>query len=93
MNTLSRAVTLALLAPVSSWAQVDTSDWECEYCPFPDGYKAEVLVGATQVSDDAARFGNGTGYDEEGTYANVDGEGRYDGDPRQMPFVVNKEAF
>lgn len=84
MNTLSRAVTLALLAPVSSWAQVDTSDWECEYCPFPDGYQAEVSVGATQVSDDAARFGNGTGYDEEGTYANVDGEGRYDGDGVQM---------
>ena len=84
MKTLSRAVTVALLAPAASLAQVDTSNWECEFCPFEDGYKAEVSVGATQVSNDAARFGNGTGYDEEGTYANVDGEGRYDGDGMQM---------
>ena len=84
MKTLSRAVTIALLAPVSAWAQVDTSGWECEYCPFEEGYQAEMAVGVTQVSDDAARFGNGTGYDEEGTYANVDGEGRYAKDGMQM---------
>ena len=51
MKTLSLAVTVALLAPAASWAQVDTSNWECEFCPFEDGYKAEVSVGATQVSD------------------------------------------
>ena len=84
MKTLSRAATLALLAPAASWAQVDTSNWECEFCPFEDGYTAEVSVGATQVSDDAARFGNGSGYDEEGTYANVDGQGRYDGNGKQL---------
>ena len=29
------------------------------------------------MSDDSAHLGDATGYDEEGTYANVDGEGRY----------------
>ena len=68
---------LVLLAPGMSFAQVDTSDWTCESCPFDQGYRAEVAAGATSVSDDAARFGNYTGYDEKGVYANVDGQGRY----------------
>ena len=50
-----------LLAPAVSLAQVDTSDWKCESCPFDAGYRAEVSAGATNVSDDAARFGNYTG--------------------------------
>jgi hypothetical protein len=63
-NTLLRTtVTAVLLAPAAALAQVDTSDWNCEYCPFDDGYRAEVDAGATYVSDDAARFGNGTGFD------------------------------
>ena len=49
MNTLSRAVTIALLAPVSSWAQVDTSDWACESCPFDEGYRAKISAGATRA--------------------------------------------
>jgi len=66
-----------LLAPTIGFAQVDTSNWECESCPFDQGYRAELEVGATEVSDDAVRYGNFTGYDEKGTYANVDGQGRY----------------
>ena len=58
---------LVLLAPAMSLAQVDTSDWACESCPFDQGYRAEIDAGATNVSDDAARFGNYTGYDEKGT--------------------------
>lgn len=56
---------------------VDTSNWLCESCPFEEGYTAEVDAGGTYVSDDAARFGNGTGYDEDGGYVAVDGYGRY----------------
>ena len=36
-----RAVAFALLAPAVAWAQVDTSDWVCEYCPFEEGNRAD----------------------------------------------------
>jgi MtrB/PioB family decaheme-associated outer membrane protein len=76
-NTLAAAVTAALITPATALAQVDTSDWNCEYCPFDDGYSAEYEAGASHVSDDALRHGNGTGYDEKGAYAELGGEGRY----------------
>lgn len=82
------AVPLALLAPLIGYAQVDTSNWECESCPFDQDYRAEIEVGAANVSDDAARFGNYTGYDEKGTYANVDGEGRYIGDKYLLDYTM-----
>jgi MtrB/PioB family decaheme-associated outer membrane protein len=65
-------------------AQVDTSDWKCEYCPFDKGYRAEYDVGVSSVSDDAYRHGNGTGYDEKGAYAEVGGEGRYISDGTEV---------
>ncbi len=65
------------LPVVGQAADVDTSDWLCESCPFEEGYRAEVDAGGTYVSDDAARFGNGNGYDEDGGYVAVDGYGRY----------------
>ena len=70
------AAAAALLAPAAAMAQVDTSDWNCEYCPFEDGYRADYGVGGSYVNEDAARFGNGTGLDEKGAYADLDGEGR-----------------
>ncbi len=79
---------LVLLAPTIGYAQVDTSNWECESCPFDQGYRAEIEVGATSVSDDAARFGNYTGYDEKGTYANVDGQGRYKGERYLLDYTM-----
>lgn len=74
---LTTAAAAALLAPAAAMAQVDTSDWNCEFCPFEDGYRAEYAAGGSYVSEDAARFGNGTGLDEKGAYADLDGEGRY----------------
>jgi len=79
---------LVLLAPAMSLAQVDTSDWACESCPFDQGYRAEVEAGVTNVSDDAARFGNYTGYDEEGAYGNLDGKGRYNGDGYLLDYTI-----
>jgi MtrB/PioB family decaheme-associated outer membrane protein len=84
MRTLSRAVALALLAPAAAWAQVDTSDWECEYCPFEEGYRADYEVGAKYVSEDALRFGNGTGLDEKAAFADVSGSGTYAKDGKQL---------
>ncbi|MGB5163921.1 MAG: MtrB/PioB family decaheme-associated outer membrane protein [Woeseiaceae bacterium] len=88
MKTLSRAIALALVAPAAAWADADTSEWACEFCPFEEGYTADMSVGATYVSDDAARFGNGTGYDEKGGYINLDGEGRYAKDGKQMRWAA-----
>lgn len=79
---------LLLLAPAIGHAQVDTSGWECESCPFDTGYRAEVSAGATNVDDDAARFGNYTGYDEEGTYGNLDAKGRYNSDGYRLDYLI-----
>lgn len=69
-----------LFLPLSVSAQVDTSDWECELCPFDEGQRADYEAGASFVSDDAFRYGNGTGFDEKGGYANVNGEGSFASD-------------
>jgi len=77
-NNIFRAtIAVAVLAPFAAMAQVDTSEWNCEYCPFEDGYRAEVDAGVGYVSEDAARFGNGTGLDEKGAVIELAGEGRY----------------
>lgn len=65
-------------------AQVDTSEWICQYCPFPAGYEADIEVGASYVTDDAFRFGNATGLDEAGGYIDVGGSGRYDNEGYQL---------
>ena len=71
------AIAATLLFPAATLAQVDTSEWKCEYCPFDDGYRAEVDAGVGYVSDDAARFGNGTGQDAKEAYVDLGGAGRY----------------
>ena len=76
-SLFTTAAAAALLAPAAAMAQVDTSDWNCEYCPFEDGYRADYSAGGSYVNEDAARFGNGTGLDEKGAYADLDGEGRF----------------
>ncbi len=83
-----RALVALLLAPALSWAEVDTSEWACESCPFDAGYRASIDAGATSVSDDAARFGHYTGYDEKGTYGNLDSHGRYSGDGYRLDYYL-----
>jgi len=80
---------LLLVAPAISMAQVDTSNWKCESCPFDAGYRAEVAAGGTYVGEDGAiRFGNATGYDDKGGYANVDGQGNYTNDGYQLDYFI-----
>ncbi|MDH3305583.1 MAG: MtrB/PioB family decaheme-associated outer membrane protein [Gammaproteobacteria bacterium] len=80
---------LVFLAPAIGFAQVDTSDWKCESCPFEKGYRAEVDAGATHVGKDGAiRFGNATGYDDKGGYVNVDGHGRYAADGYRIDWTI-----
>lgn len=80
---------LVSLLPAIALAEVDTSDWKCESCPFDEGYRADVNAGATYVGEDyAIRFGNATGYDDKGGYANVDGTGRYVGDGYRLDWMI-----
>lgn len=92
MNNTHSKLLLALgalaLAPAIAAQEVDTSDWACEYCPFQDSHEGDYEVGASNVSDDSAYFGNATGYGEKGTYANIDGDGSYAGDTYRMRWVA-----
>ncbi len=67
---------------------VDTTEWVCEFCPFEDGYRADYALGATSVSEDSAYFGDATGYDEEGVYANLYGNGSFVTDSQRLRWSV-----
>ena len=92
IKILTTAIALSFL-PAVSWAQVDTSDWKCELCPFEKGYDAEYGAGALYVSDSAARFGNATGLDEEGGKLALDGEGRYASEGFQASWTATDLAL
>ncbi len=86
--TPRRTLIAMLLVPAVGTAQVDTSDWACESCPFDEGYRATIDVGVISVDDDEARFGNYTGFDENSEYASIDGHGRYNGDGYRVDYVL-----
>lgn len=65
----------------------DTSSWVCEFCPFEKGYRADYEAGASYVSDDAAYFGDASGYDEEGLYADFGGSGSLITDAHQVRWL------
>jgi MtrB/PioB family decaheme-associated outer membrane protein len=92
-SKLLLALVALTLAPAVSAQSVDTSDWACEYCPFEDGHRGDYELGASQVSDDSAYFGNATGYDKEGTVANLDGKGSYGGDTYRMRWTAEDLAL
>ena len=73
-------VSSALIAPVAETAPPDTSNWKCNLCPFEKGSKGNITAGGSYVSDDAAKFGDASGYDEKGGYLNLDGAGGYASD-------------
>jgi len=54
------------IAAVAKTAPPDTSGWNCQFCPFESGYQANVTAGGSYVSEDAAKFGDASGYDEKG---------------------------
>jgi MtrB/PioB family decaheme-associated outer membrane protein len=85
---LTTVISTVLLTPAAALAQVDTSEWNCEYCPFEMGYQGEYEVGAGYVSDDAARFGNGTGLDEKGAEIHLAGQGRYLNDGTEVSWYA-----
>lgn len=82
-------VAVSMIAiPATHAQEVDTSEWVCEFCPFESGYRADVTVGGTSVSDDSAYFGDASGYSEVGAYANIDGKGSYVTDEQRLKWQV-----
>jgi len=51
--------------------------------------RAEYEIGASVVSDDAARYGDGTGYDEQGVYPLISGDGGYKSKSLQYLWRIN----
>jgi MtrB/PioB family decaheme-associated outer membrane protein len=74
MNTISAGALLAMLclpctqAGAADTAGVDTSDWECEYCLFEQGYSGEIEAGVGHVSDDSFKFGEYNGLEKDGAH-------------------------
>ena len=77
MKILSSLHLLAALgvlsAATAASAQVDTSRWKCETCPYPKGTTGSVDVGLGYVSNASSKFGDYTGLQREGASAVVDG--------------------
>jgi MtrB/PioB family decaheme-associated outer membrane protein len=75
-------VAAAMTGPVWAQSAPDMAQWRCRLCPFERGAAVETTTGASYVSEDAARFADGNGYDRKGGYLLLDGAGRY-ADERQ----------
>lgn len=69
------ALGLLFMVPLLAHGQaVDTSGWECNFCPFEDGQtESEVEAGSLYADDVDARFGEFDGISEDGGYVVVDG--------------------
>ncbi len=83
---------LAACPPLSAAEPPDTSSWVCQYCPFAKGHQADVTAGASYVSDDSAWFGDASGYDEQGAYADVQGHGLSVFGSRQLRWQIEDLA-
>jgi len=46
--------------------QPDTSDWDCQFCQFSQGWTGTIGVSAGYVTDSENQFGNFTGYEDSG---------------------------
>lgn len=88
--TAATGILVAMLAvfPDARAQSVDTSEWICEFCPFETGYRGDYEVGVSNVSDDSAYLGDASGYDEKGTYLNLDGRGALSRDDYRMRWHV-----
>ncbi len=87
-GALGLALTSLFSAVAVNAADVDFSKWACEACPFDSGYRAKYNAGIGHVSDDAAKFGDATGYDEQGVYAILGGDGVYTTDSHRMAWAL-----
>jgi MtrB/PioB family decaheme-associated outer membrane protein len=63
---------LGLTGPAA--AQVDTSQWKCEKCPYKKGTTGYVDAGVGYTSDDSTTFGNYTGLPDQGMHLVLGGQ-------------------
>jgi MtrB/PioB family decaheme-associated outer membrane protein len=68
---------MAVPAVADEAPTVDTSRWACKYCPFEEGFSADLELGAGYLSDESAKFGEYTGLNEGDVYAVLNGDARY----------------
>jgi len=59
---------------------VDTSHWQCRFCPFPSGAVGHVEAGPGYVSDDSAKYGAYSDLDEKGAFLSLDADATYYGE-------------
>ena len=57
---------LLIASGAQAQAPPDTSNWGCSRCPFQEGLTGSVAVGGTYVSDAEQKFGDYTGFDDDG---------------------------
>ena len=80
-SSLHQLAALGVLsAAATAWAQVDTSQWKCESCPFPKGTTGSVDVGVGDVTDDSQKFGDYTGLNKKGGFLVLGGNASRRGD-------------
>jgi MtrB/PioB family decaheme-associated outer membrane protein len=86
------AVSVTFIATAIA-GEPDTSSWVCQYCPFAAGYEADYAAGVSIVSDDAARFGDANGYNEEGAYLDLRGSGALFSSAYQARWLIEDLAL
>jgi len=59
---------LGVMTGAAAAANVDTSAWKCESCPYPKGITGAVDVGVGHVSDSSTSFGSYNGLDRRGSH-------------------------
>ena len=63
-------------SPGQASAQVDTSNWKCESCPFEKGASAAVEAGLGTTTERSSKFGDYTGLQRKGAFLVAGGEAR-----------------
>ncbi len=69
----------AALVSTAAAAQNTPETWTCKPCDAATGWDADIKTASARASDDAYRFGNGTGLDDNGWFLFGDFSGRYVG--------------
>lgn len=72
-STIALLASLGLLSTLAQ-AQVDTSAWTCETCPYPKALSGSVEAGAALQSQDSSKFGDATGLNRKGARLLLDGK-------------------
>jgi len=56
------------LMAVASEVNDVSANWKCKWCPFEEGLRGNVEIGASYLSEDSFKFGNYSGLNNKGLY-------------------------